>query len=396
MIELIPPLGTPIRIKDVFLSLRSMHKHSREEFEEYFSNFIGSKDSFLLDSGRNAFLIILKVLKDLSSRKDVILPAYTCPTMAYAVKRAGLNLKLCDVNPGSLSLDLDSLSRLVNNKTLCVVPTHLFGFPCSNLEKIIQISRRQGAFVIEDTAQAAGASLNSKMLGSFGDMAVFSLGKGKNFTTIYGGIITTNSLEYTQRVKKYLKDLPKPNLYCCYEVFFELIMYSILIRPLGFGLITKIINPENVEYSYFVKPRLLSDFQASIGLALLKNLNQLNQTRRKNGQDLYWELKGLSGCCSVIKQEEQSVAAYPSFPVIIKDKSKCDIICKRLKQSGIGAARMYPVSLNKIWNSSDHCPNAEFISERLLILPTNPFMNQKYITAVGKILRTAIKPMIYD
>ena len=231
------------------------------------------------------------------------------------------------------------------------------------------------------------------MAGSIGDIGFFSLGKSKNFTTIEGGIITTNSSVYAKKFEKYLNNLAKPSLVAVSKVFLKLTLYAILIKPVGFSLITRFKDVEDIDYSYYSSPSLLSNFQAAMGLILLRQLTKLNEIRAENAQHIYQELKELKKWYILIDKKEGSVGVYPSFPVIIKDEKKREFIYEKLIESGIGTARMYPASLNKITGGigdNRPCPNAQFISERLLALPTNPFLNQEHIKVIGMIFKDAV------
>lgn len=315
------------------------------------------------------------------------MPAYTCPTMAYAVKRAGLRVRLCDVNPSTLNFDMDSLKKILCDRTLCVVPTHLFGFPCAHLDETIAMSRKCGAFIVEDVCQSAGARRKGRKLGSFGDAAIFSLGKGKNFTTIHGGIITTDSSIIAKRINEYYGALTKPGIRHALNIYMKLILYSIFIRPLGFKLITQVVNPEDVDYEYHERNGLLFDFQAAMADVLLRSLDELNATRKRNGMSLYSELEGLQSAYIIFTEEPESSAVYPAFPLLVRDIDKLRLVYAELIKSGIGVARMYPASLKSLVNGDDCCENAEYVSRRLLVLPTNCFLNQNHISLIGSILR---------
>jgi DegT/DnrJ/EryC1/StrS aminotransferase family len=88
---------------------------------------LGIRPTFFASSGRAALTILLKALQQRSDRREVVIPAYTCFSVPSAVARAGLVIRLCDVDPKTLDLDLNALARLDLSRVLCIVPSGLYG-----------------------------------------------------------------------------------------------------------------------------------------------------------------------------------------------------------------------------------------------------------------------------
>lgn len=186
----LPPTAVPVLLCDFKSGIRAMADplNSHSDFISALENSFGIKKVFLTSSGRAALLMILLTLKQRSDRLEVILPAYTCPTVAQTVLQAGLQTLFCDVNPKSLSLDRDHLSSLLTEKVLAIIPTHLYGL-VQDITDLIAQCKDQGIFIVEDAAQAFGASISGKSVGCAGDFGFFSLGFGKCVPTGHGGVL---------------------------------------------------------------------------------------------------------------------------------------------------------------------------------------------------------------
>lgn len=143
-------------------------------------------------SGTSALVVALETLKRLTTRRTVLAAAYTCPLVALAIARSGLRLRVCDTVPRRFDLDPQDLARLCDADTLCIVPTHLGGH-ASNMGPVLEVARSAGAFVLEDAAQALGASWQGQPAGGVGDIGFYSLARGKGLTLYEGGLLTARA-----------------------------------------------------------------------------------------------------------------------------------------------------------------------------------------------------------
>ena len=153
----IPPAAAPIYWRDLCHGLIEIF--SREGFAQTFIGevkaYFGVKHVFTVSSGKAALTLILRALKSLSPKTEVIIPAYTCFSVPSAIVKAGLKVKLCDIDLATLDFDYKLLEEAVTESTLCVIPSHLFGIP-SDMDRIELLCHCRGAYVVEDVAQAMG------------------------------------------------------------------------------------------------------------------------------------------------------------------------------------------------------------------------------------------------
>ena len=148
-------------------------------------------DIEIVSTGTAGLLIAFTYLKRRHpNRRTVIVPGYTCPLVVIAAAAAGLEAVACDTVAGGFDLDADHLARLIDERTLAVVPTH-FGGALTDIGKVrtVAASVSPDVAIIEDAAQAFGATWFGTSVGLAGDIGVFSFGAGKGFTIYEGGAL---------------------------------------------------------------------------------------------------------------------------------------------------------------------------------------------------------------
>jgi len=160
-----------------------------EELEEAFANYMGVQYGLAVTSGTAALICCLAGL-GIGPGDEVIVPAYTWIASASAVVSVGAVPVMAEVDE-SLTLDPVDFEQKITSYTKAVIPVHMRGAPC-NMEAILAVARRHNLLVLEDTAQADGASYQGKRLGAWGDAGAFSLQFNKIITSGEGGMVTTN------------------------------------------------------------------------------------------------------------------------------------------------------------------------------------------------------------
>ena len=170
------------------------------EFENSFSKYIGSKHCIGVGNGTDALEISLKSL-NLPENSEIIVPSNSFISTAEAVSNSGYKVIFCDISSKDYSIDLESLSSLINKKTKAIIVVHLYGIP-TVMDPILELSKQNNLLIIEDCAQAHGAKYNGKMVGTFGDIGCFSFYPGKNLGAIGdAGAILTNNDEIAEKCR---------------------------------------------------------------------------------------------------------------------------------------------------------------------------------------------------
>jgi len=169
------------------------------EFERSFAKFVGAKHAVAVVNGTAALHASL-LAADVGPGDEVILPSFTFVGAANAVVLTGATPVFADIDKDTYCLRIESVEECVSRKTKAIIPTDLYGLP-SDISGVASLARGKDIVVIEDAAQAHGAQLDGKKIGSIADMTCFSFYAGKNITTGEGGMVTTNDDGYAQALR---------------------------------------------------------------------------------------------------------------------------------------------------------------------------------------------------
>ena len=165
-----------------------------KQFENEFALFLNAKYCVGCANGTDSLEIILEAL-GICSGDEVIVPALTWFSTSEAVSNVGATPVFVDIDPESYTIDVSKIELKINAKTKAIIPVHLYGHP-ADMPEILLLANKYQLKIIEDCAQAHGASIQGKMVGTFGDAGSFSFFPGKNLGA-YGdaGCIVTNNEE---------------------------------------------------------------------------------------------------------------------------------------------------------------------------------------------------------
>ena len=385
------PTAAPVSPMDLasgFLGIgdRTIHAKLEREIKEYF----GTKHAFLVSSRKAALFLILAGLKRLTGKKKVIIPAYTCFSVPSAVRMAGLEIVLCDIRPKTFDFEHSKLRELVNDDTLCIIPTHLFGIP-SDIAKARDLCEGRRIFIVEDAAQAMGAVHDRKKLGTLGDVGFFSLGRGKNITCGSGGIIVTSSESIADSIGGFVRDLGNPPVAEYVKNIVETVFLSIFIRPNFYWL------PKSLPFLRIGETRFhdtfpvykLTGFQAGLLTGWREKLESYNRVRSRNA-DFFMVTSDISDRMPV----HPSGFPYNRLPVYMDRKSSKDLLCE--VGDILGISPMYPSSINEIPEIKecfDHMRygSAETVADTLVTLPTHVLLNDEDKLKIREAVKNVLK-----
>ena len=171
-------------------------------FEKLFSTYIGSNYACGVNSGTDALVIALMSL-GVTKGDQVVTQANTFNASVAAICLVGATPVLVDADEESFLINESQVSATINRKTKVIIPTHLYGKP-TPLENLLQLANRYDLFIVEDAAQAHGARLDGRCVGSLGAVGCFSFHPSKNLAAAGdGGAITTNSEELNVKIQQY-------------------------------------------------------------------------------------------------------------------------------------------------------------------------------------------------
>lgn len=336
-------------------TLRSMNLYlgpNVRGFEKDFSNYIGIKYCFGVDSGTDALFIALKSL-GIGEGDEVILPSLTFFASPEAVVLAGAKPVFVDVNE-FYTINPDEIESCITKKTKAIIPVHLYGVP-SDMNPIIEIAERKGLSVIEDSAQAHGAEYFDgkewKKVGSFGDASAFSFYLSKNLSALgEGGCVLTNREDIKEKL--------------------DIMRYH--------GQITK------YEHKLIGMNSRLDELQAVVLRIKLRKLDKWNEKRVEIAEKYNEMLKD-----TPVHLPEIPDYAHPVWHLYVIRTEKRDELMKYLKDNGIGVGIHYPIPCHKQPGLSGiidetRLPNTEKFAKEVLSLPVYPQMTDDNIEFVAE------------
>jgi perosamine synthetase len=409
MFRCLPPAGHGVGLSEI---LRSIFAPPKEDFLLKYLNLESS--CFFVSSGTSALCLSLKAIGDNSTKRKVILPAYTCPSLLASVVKARLEPVLCDLQPNTFRIDPEQLSSKLGEKTLGIIAVHLFGLP----ENIAEIKKRvqgKNIIIIEDAAQGLGNMLVSDgisdpgklgyvpseaMLGSIGDIGILSFGRGKPLSLLGGGAVLVNNADLHERIKTTHDVIDEPaSFFSRFGYVAKLIAYSVFFHPSLFWMPANMpgLRLGETHFSLDVGLEKINRHTISMGNIIASRLSEIHQTRlrvaglyRTSLDRFREELAYMPEC-----DENDGRVALLRFPLIFKKKEKRDRVLEKLKREGLGATGMYPAPLNEIngtvpyLSGNEVFPAAKSISERILTLPLHEYVNERDIQKIIKVFETA-------
>jgi dTDP-4-amino-4,6-dideoxygalactose transaminase len=281
------------------------HAAEVEAFEREFAEFCGAQFAVGVASGTAALTLGL-IAAGIGPGDEVILPDYAPITAALGVLHSGATPVLCDVRADTGLIDTTSAAELVGKRTAAIVAVHLFGQVC-DMHRLGEFAERHGLLVVEDAAEAHGASFAGARAGSFADVAAFSFHPRRNLGTVgNGGAVCTGDRAIAERVRR-LRDLGQ--------------------RELG----------EHVEIGFEAG---LDGLQAAVLRVKLRHLEQKNAARRA-WANMYRAV--LPGHVTTLWEDPRGECVYHLFPVRLANR---DAVLAGLHRAGIAAGVHYDPPLH--------------------------------------------------
>jgi dTDP-4-amino-4,6-dideoxygalactose transaminase len=350
--------------------------HKCHEFEERFADLLGSGVEAVAVNSATAGIHLAAEACGIGVGDGVLVPTLTFSATAAAFHHLGADIILVDVDPISLTIDLDDADRKWTPQCKAIAPVHFGGWPC-DVEAIAKFARRRGLKVVEDAAHALPAHRNQRMVGaSNSDACVFSFYANKTITTGEGGMIATRdpivaSRARTMRTHGLNRD--------AFDRFSRVgANWSYDIVAAGF------------KYN-------LTDLAAAIGLAQLERVYEF-QARREAIAERYLEHLADLPIDLPARAPKNGLHAWHLFPIRIRSDARAgrDEVIERLTAKGIGSSVHYrPLHQMTYWRRQPHgqvgCfPVADRYFEGALTLPVYPGMGEAETDEVISVLRGAL------
>jgi dTDP-4-amino-4,6-dideoxygalactose transaminase len=343
-------------IKRVLVSGQYILGIEVENFETEFARYVGAHHCVGLGNGLDALRLALEVL-DIGPGDEVIVPSHTFIATWLAVSSVGAVLIPVEPTEDGYNIDPTKVQEKITNKTKAIIVVHLYGQPV-DLDPIMEIASQHGVALIEDAAQAHGASYKGKKIGSHGDLVTWSFYPGKNLGAFGdAGAITTSKSHLVDKIR----------------------------RLRNYGSIEKYVH-ESKGYNSRLDP-----IQAAILNVKLRHIEDWNSTRRMQADHYLNELKE---CETVLPSVlEGSLSSHHLFVIQVDDRAALQ---EGFSKAGIESGVHYPIPchLQGAYSASfalGMYPIAERLSSRVISLPIGPHLMMDQIQMVSETVRTIAK-----
>ncbi|SMO62702.1 DegT/DnrJ/EryC1/StrS family aminotransferase [Fodinibius sediminis] len=255
------------------------------EFEQKWAELMGTKRCLTVVNGTNALNTSLAQL-DIGWGDEVLVTPYTFIASVSCIVFNGAIPVFVDIDPDTFQMDPDQIEDKITANTKAILPVHIAGLP-SDMVRIMDIARKHDLLVVEDACQAWMAEINGQKVSTFGDAGCFSFQNSKNLPMGEGGAIVSDNEEFMDRCRSY-HNYGNP-----------------------YGSVGEGARPG----TYMVGTKLrLTEYQAAIGLAQLKRLEEQTRTRSENARYLRDQLEDIPGITPARLYPSVTRAAYHLFP----------------------------------------------------------------------------------
>jgi perosamine synthetase len=329
-------------------------------FEDAFANACQTKYAIACTSGTSALHLALATM-DLGPGDEVIIPTFTMIATVNAVGYMGATPVLADSEPATWNVDLNQVEDLITTKTRVVIPVHTYGHPV-DMNPLMALADKHGFSVLEDAAEAHGATYEGRKIGSLGHAAAFSFYANKIVSTGEGGMITTNNEDFA-KMGRTLRD----HAFCPERHFWH--------KVRGFNY-------------------RMTNLQAAIGLAQVEQLDGLVVQRRRNAalyNELLMKVPGI-----VLPPEASNVeSAFWMYSILVGDEFGMtrDQLRWFLADKGIETRTFFiPIHFQPIYYATykgQRYPVAEDLCRRGLYLPSSSSMSKEEIRYVTEAVKEA-------
>ena len=323
------------------------------DFEKKFGSYVGTGGCVGVSSGHDALVICLECL-GVGPGDEVIIPALTFVSTCLAVQEVGATPVLADVNPLTRNIDTSSLENRITKKTKALLIVHLYGRPC-DMAGIEILAKRYDLRVIEDCAQAHGATFAGRRVGTFSDLSAFSFYPTKNLGALGdGGAVCTSNTEYTTTAR----------------------------ASRNYGSV------EKYRHETRGKNSRLDELQAAFLIIQLDFLDRENQLRAEIAAT-YSKCLDTRYIKIPAADDEVYTSAWHLYVIEVENRYA---LREQLANAGIGTELHYPMAIhqqnffktNSASEANTSFPNSEKITASCLSLPAWPGMSQADVEYVAE------------
>lgn len=328
-----------------------------DQLESAFSDFCGTRYSLACANGTVALHLALMAL-GVGPGDEVIVPSLTYISTANAVSYCGATPVFADADAKTWNAEAEQIEPLITARTKAVIVVHLYGNPV-DMDAVLALAKTHRLFVVEDAAEAHGATCGDRKVGSFGDIGTFSFYGNKVMTTGEGGLTTTHDETLAKKMR----------LLCCQGMDPE--------RRYWFPII---------GYNY-----RLTNLQCAIGLAQLERIDDFITARRRCAA---WYRTHLSEIPALeFQTQRDGHGVWWMFSVLMPDPEARDRTMRLLADNGIETRPLFwPLHLLPPYQAlGGRCPIAERVAPRGINLPSGAHVDENDIRRIARLIGKALE-----
>lgn len=315
-------------------------------FEKMIADYIGTKYCLTFNSGTSALHAAL-LSYGIGIGDEVIVPSFTFIATANAPKFVGAIPVFADIEDATFGLDLGDVEAKITPKTKAIIPVHYGGFPCQ-IQELQKIADEHGVILIEDAAEAFGAKVGDRKVGTFGDSAIMSFCQNKIITTGEGGAVVTNNRDLYEKMKL-IRSHGRPD-------------------TLDYFSTTEVLDYVSLGYNFRI-----STLTAALGIAQLNKIENILGIRRSDAAYYRSELQSVP---DIIVPPEQP-DTFPVYQLFSIRAKKRDDLMKYLEKKGIMTKIYFPPVhkthyYQNVLGYSCPLPVTDAVSKEIVSLPFYP------------------------
>lgn len=330
------------------------------QFETEFAQYIGSNHGIACNSGTDALYLALRAL-DIGEGAEVITSPFTFFASAETISMTGAKPVFIDIEAHSFNMNVDVIEAAITERTKAIMPVHLFG-RAVDMTKLMAIAKKHNLYVIEDCAQATGATFDGQKVGNIGDVGCFSFYPTKNLGGCGdGGMMTTNNPEVARKLH--------------------------ILREHG--------SPKRYYHEYIGMNSRLDALQAALLQVKLPYLDKWNDQRREIS-DRYTHLLKDANIPKLVSPHYCAGSVWNQYTVCIGDGQR-DQVQAQLREQNIITMIYYPLPLHlqEVYRYLNYkkgdFPVTEDICDRVLSLPMFPELREEQQQRVVSTLQNILK-----
>lgn len=364
--------------------------------------WLGVEEVQLECSGTAALTVALTALaEDMPSRREVAIPAFTCPLVPLAIRRAGLVPRLVDLGPGHFDMDPQRLEDACGPLTLAVVPTHLGG-RVADVETANAIAHRAGAVTIEDAAQALGARCPNGFAGTQGDIGFYSLAAGKGLSIFEGGLLVGRDEALRARFRRVAKQIACWHPGWEIRRSLELAAYAAFYRPHGLGWAYgrplrralrrgDLLGATGEHFAADFPLHPVGRWRRAVGARAFHRLPVFIEATTQQALARAPRLAAIPG----LHLFSDKGGTWPYLMLLLPDEALRDAVLKRLWTSGHGVTRMFVHALPdyrylESMPGDDDVAHARDFAARTLSISNSPWLDEAAFEHVCAVIESVL------